>query len=146
MIRWVTAALAVTVVCAAPLAAADPAEKPVGAWTKKEGDISVTIQIKPDGLTITVGIADKKSTTGDRKYDAAAEYSVKDGVLSGSIGKSVSYGIEGAPGAGDMYSFRFKVEKGKLVISELKSPKISDEAKKIIEGTYEKQKDAKEEK
>jgi hypothetical protein len=146
MIRWVIVALVVALVCAAPLAAADATSKPVGTWIKKEGDATVTFQIKADGLTVTVVIADKKSTTGDRKYDATAEYSIKDGVLSGSINKTASYGVEGAPGAGDKFSFRYKVEKGKLVISELKSEKASDEAKKLVEGTYEKQKEAKKEK
>ena len=146
MIRWVAAALIVAVVCTAPLAAADATAKPVGTWTKKEGDATVTFQIKADALTIKVVVADKKSTTGDRKYDATAEYSSKDGVLSGSISKHASYGIEGTPGAGDKFSFRYKVEKGKLVISELKSAKASDEAKKLVEGPYEKQKEDKEEK
>jgi hypothetical protein len=146
MTRWVTVALTVTVVCAAPLAAADTADRPVGNWTKKDGDATVTLQIKAAGLTVKVVIPDKKSTTGDRKYDAAAGYSIKDGVLSGNISRSVTYGIEGIPGAGDKFSFRYKVEKGKLVISELKSPKINNEAKKLVEGTYEKQKDAREKK
>jgi hypothetical protein len=132
MSRWVTAALALTLVCAMPLAAADEVKKPTGTWTKKAGEITVTFTIKGDGLTV--------SLKGDGKIEATADYGVsKDGVLFGRISKVTKEGIDGGPEEGDLFSFRFKVEKDKLTISELTAAKTSDEAKKLVEGDYEKQ-------
>jgi hypothetical protein len=139
MTRWGTIALAVAVVCAAPLAAAETAKKPVGTWTKKEGDTTITFVIKADGMTVAL------KGEGDRKIEVAADYGIsKDGVLFARISKIKKEGVDGGPEEGDLFSFRYKVEKDKLVLSDLMSPKTSDEAKKLVEGDYEKQKDAKE--
>ncbi|HKI35263.1 MAG TPA: hypothetical protein VKA46_25625 [Gemmataceae bacterium] len=138
MTRWVIAALVVGVICAAPLAAAEPAKKPVGTWTKKEGETTITFRIKADGLTASL------KGEGDRKIEVTADYGTsKDGVLFARVSKITKNNIEGGPEVGDLFSFHFKVEKDKLVISELNSPKTSDEAKKLVEGDYEKEKDKK---
>jgi hypothetical protein len=131
MTRWLTAAAAVCLLCAAPLAAADAAKKPVGTWTRTEGDVSVTFDIKKDGaLQVTL-------KGGDRKIDVTADYGLsKDGVLFARISKIKKENIDGGPDEGDLFSFRYKVEKDKLVISDLNSPKTSDEAKKLVEGDY----------
>ena len=139
MTRWVTAALALCVISTVSLAAAEPAKKPVGTFTKKEGDISITFAIKADGMIVTI------KGEGDRKIETTADYGLsKDGVLFGRISKIKKEGVEGGPEEGDLFSLRYKVEKDKLVISDLMGAKISDEAKKLIEGDYEKQKDTKE--
>lgn len=135
MTRWATTALALTLFCAAPLAAADEVKKPMGTWTKKEGDFMVTFQIKADGMHVTL------KGEGDRKIDVDADYGVtKDGVLFGRVNKCKKEGAEG-PEEGDLFSFRFKVEKDKMTISDLTAHKISDEAKKLVEGDYAKEKE-----
>jgi hypothetical protein len=130
MTRWVTAALAVAVVCAAPLAAADQPKKPTGAWTKTEGDLTITFDIKAEGMTVAL-------KGGDRKFEVTADYGVsKDGVLFGRVSKIVKENADGGPEEGDLFSFRFKVEKDKITLSELNSPKTNDDVKKLIEGDY----------
>ena len=96
MTRWVTAALALCVICTVSLAAAEPAKKPVGTFTKKEGDISITFAIKADGMIVTI------KGEGDRKIETTADYGLsKDGVLFGRISKIKKEGVEGGPEEGD---------------------------------------------
>jgi len=138
MTRWVTAALALTLACAVPAAAADEAKKPLGTWTKKEGDATITFDIKADGMSIVL------KGQGDSKIEAQADYGLsKDGVLFARISKITRSGIEGGPDEGDLFTFRYKVEKDKLTISDLTAPKTSDEARKLVEGDYEKEKEKK---
>jgi hypothetical protein len=132
MTRWVTAAVAVCLVCAAPLGAADKAKTPLGTWTKTEGDFTVTFVIKKDGLDVTL-------KGGDRKIAVTADYGMsKDGVLFARINKITKENLDGGPEEGDLFSFRYKVEKDKLVISDLMAPKTNDESRKLVEGDYEK--------
>jgi hypothetical protein len=134
MTRWLTAALALTLACAAPLAAADEAKKPQGTWTKTDGERKITFHIKPDGMQVVLKASE------DRKIEVVTDYGVtKDGILFGRVNKVTKPGNEG-PEEGDLFSFRFKVEKDKLVLSDLTGTRINDEAKKIIEGDYEKDK------
>ena len=138
MTRWVTAALALTVACAAPAAAADAVKKPLGTWKKTEGDTTITFTIKADGMRVVL------KGEGDTKIEVQADYGQsKDGVLFARISKITKTGIDGGPDEGDLFSFRFKVEKDKLTISDLSAPKTSDEAKKLVEGDYEKSKEKK---
>jgi hypothetical protein len=132
MTRWVTAAVAVCLVCAAPLGAADEAKKPLGTWTKTQGDVTVTFVIKKDGLDATI-------KGGNFKTAVTADYGLsKDGVLFARISKITKENMDGGPEVGDLFSFRYKVEKDKLVISDLMAPKTSDEGRKLVEGDYEK--------
>jgi hypothetical protein len=131
-----TAALAVAMVWAAPLAAADDAKKPLGTWVKKEGDATITFTIKPDGMTVGL------KGGGDAKLEVEADYGLsKDGVLFARVSKITRNGIEGGPDEGELFSFRFKLDKDKLTISDLNAPKTSDDAKKLVEGDYEKSKE-----
>jgi hypothetical protein len=130
MTRWVTAAVALVLVCAAPLAAADDAKKPLGTWTKTADDMTVTFDIKKDGVDITL-------KGGDRKIAVTADYGLsKDGVLFARISKITKENVDGGPEEGDLFSFRYKVEKGKLTISDLMAPKTNDESRKLVEGDY----------
>jgi hypothetical protein len=138
MTRWVTAALVLGLACAVPAAAADEAKKPLGTWTKKEGDATITFAIKADGMSVVL------KGEGDRKIEVEADYGLsKDGVLFARVSKITRTGIEGGPDEGELFSFRFKLDKDKLTISDLSAPKTSDEAKKLVEGDYEKEKDKK---
>ncbi len=130
MTRWVPA-LALAVLCAAPLAAADQAKKPVGTWTKTEGDLTLTFDIKADGLTFVM-------KGGDRKIEVTADYGVtKDGIAFGRVSKVTRENTEGGPEEGDLFSFRYKVEKDKMTVSDVNSPKTNEDVKKLIEGDYE---------
>jgi hypothetical protein len=132
MTRWLPAALALCLVCAAPLAAADEPKKPVGTWAKTEGDLTVTFVIKQDGLEVTL-------KGGDRKIAVTADYGLsKDGVLFARVSKITRENLDGGPDEGELFSFRYKLEKDKLVISDLMAPKTTDEARKLVEGDYEK--------
>ena len=134
MTRWVTAALALTLACAVPATAADEVKKPVGTWTKKEGNITITFQIKDGGMHVAL------KGEGDQKFDVDADYGVtKDGVLFGRVNKVEKSGGAG-PEEGELFSFRFKVEKDKFTLSDLTGTKVDEGAKKVIEGDYEKEK------
>jgi len=129
MTRWVLAVLALTLVCATPLSAADEVKKPIGTWIKK-GNPTITFNIKADGLTATV--------KGDNTTEVFADYGLsKDGVLFARVNKVKKDGGDG-PEEGDLFSFRFKVEKDKLVLSDLSGAKVNAEIKQIVEGDYEK--------
>ncbi len=133
MTRWAAAVLALVVVGAVPLAAADEPKKPVGTWIKKQDEHTVTFHIKADGMRVIL------KGDGDRKIEADIDYGLtKDGILFGRISK-VTPGGNG-PEEGDLFSFRFKIEKDKLVLSDLTGTHINDDAKKIVEGDYEKEK------
>jgi hypothetical protein len=134
MTRWVTA-LALALVVVAPLAAADAAKKPLGTWTRTAGDATVSFHFKADGLTVVL------KGEGDRKIEALADYGVsKDGVVFGRISKVTRTGIEGGPEEGDLFSFRLKVEKDKATLSDLGGTHVNEDAKRLVEGDYEKAK------
>ena len=119
MTRWVTAALALGLACALPAAAADEVKKPLGTWTKTEAGQTITFNIKADGMGIVL------KGEGDQKIEVEADYGQsKDGVLFARISKITKTGIDGGPEEGDLFSFRFKLEKDKLTISDLSAPKI----------------------
>ena len=53
-----------------------------------------------------------------------ADYGLsKDGVLFARISQDQKENVDGGPEEGDLFSFRYKVEKDKLVISDLTAPK-----------------------
>jgi hypothetical protein len=132
MVRFSIAFL-VLVLGTSAVAAADDG-KPIGSWTRKAGDNSVRFDIKADGMQVTL----MDGTGSSIKIDAS--YTVKDGMLSGVIKKVERKGIDGGPGEGDKFGFRFKVEKDKMILSELKGTD-SDEAKQLVEGEYQKAKE-----
>ncbi len=135
MNRWATTALLVVLVGITSVRAeADKKEeavkKPVGVWTKKAGDASITFDIKADNkLKVTL-----KDNEGTIELDT--DYGVSpDGYVFGRINK-VKNGGNG-PAEGDLFAFKIKVEKTKMTISDLTSGKgSSDEVKKLIEGDY----------
>jgi hypothetical protein len=131
MVRWVTLSL-VFLVCAGSALAA---EKPVGKWSRSAGDAKVTFEIKNEAMRILI-------KAGDRTIEVDADYAVsKDGHLFGRISKVSTSGAEGGPSEGDLFGFRFKVEKDKMTVSDLKSSHgVNDEARQTVEGDYEKDK------
>ena len=135
MLRGVTLALAtgLLVLAAAPAAdktAAKPAAKHIGTWSKSVDDTTITFAVKPEVLLITL-------KRGEQKLEAEADYAVtKDGVLFGRIRK-VTKDIDGGPAEGDLFSFRVKHDKDKVVLSDLKGTHGGgDEARNLVEGEY----------
>jgi hypothetical protein len=113
-----------------PLTAADEVKKPIGTWTKK-GTPSITFVIKADGMTATV--------KGDNNVEVFCDYgTTKDGVLFARVNKVKKDGGD-APEEGDLFSFRFKVEKGKMVLSDLTGAKVTEQIKQTVEGDYAKE-------
>jgi hypothetical protein len=112
------------------LAAADaPAGKPLGIWKRSFGDNQVLFTITADGLRCQI------RTDNGGTLDIHADYGVtRDGVLFGILTRVEANGAEG-PAAGDLFSFRFALEKGVLTIKDLKSP-VGADARQLVEGSY----------
>jgi hypothetical protein len=144
MVRWANFTLILMLVGAGPMLAADekPKEakktiagvkKPIGTWQKLAGDFTITFEIKADNVRITLKGSD------DRQIQVLADYGMsKDGCLFGRICQVKKGDAEGGPAEGDLFSFRVKQEKDKIVISDLKVSTGGDDAKNLIEGDYEK--------
>jgi hypothetical protein len=123
---------------AAPLLAADPPAKktkPVGAWVRETGDWKLTFDIKADD-TLTV-----KLSNGTVSFQIQADYGVtKDGTLFGYLTGIKKVGEDNGPSEGDMFSFRFKIDKDTLTLSDLGGTHVNAEAKNLVEGEYKKSK------
>ena len=129
------AALAVVAVlpAAAPAEVKKPA-KPSGTYTREAGERKVSWTFKEDTLTIRIQI-------GEGRLDYEAAYGItKDGLLFGVMTKAEKKDIDGGPGKEDLISFRYTLGEGELKISDLKGTSIGDEAKRLVEGTYKKEK------
>jgi pectin methylesterase-like acyl-CoA thioesterase len=97
------------------------------------GDLSITFEIKADNIRITL------KGTDERQIQVLADYGMsKDGCLFGRICQVKKGDTEGGPTEGDLFSFKVKQEKNKIVVSDLKVTAGGDDAKNLIEGDYEK--------
>jgi hypothetical protein len=135
MARMTTMALALLLVAGSALCGADekPAgkSKPVGTWKRTAGDHSITFTFKADTLRVVLN-------AGGNTKEVEADYGVsKDGVLFGRISHARPEGD--GPSEGDLFSFRIRVDKDVLTVSELKTPHDSAEAKELVQGEYRKQ-------
>lgn len=63
-------------------------------------------------------------------------------MLAGVIKKVERKGIEGGPGEGDKFGFRVKIDKDKMIVSDLTGTD-SDEARQLVQGEYKKAEDKK---
>lgn len=138
MVRRVVVVLGLGLLCVSLSVAQEKKEaskKPVGTWSKAAGEAKITFDIKADGLKILL------HQGGELRVEIEADYAVgKDGYLFGRINKVTKSGNDG-PSEGDLFAFRFKAEKDKLSLSDLKtSAGTSDEARQLVEGDYEKSK------
>jgi uncharacterized lipoprotein YbaY len=128
--RWTTALFVLAVCFLLPVNAADaPAKKPAGSWTRKAGDMTITFTFKADSLEARVS----NGTT----IEVQADYGLtKDGTLFGIVTKATKTGTDQGPSEGDLFSFRVKVEKDTLTISDLKGTAGGEGAKNAVEGEY----------
>jgi hypothetical protein len=133
--RWTTALVVFAVCFLLPVNAADPpARKPTGSWTRKAGDMTITFTFKADTLEARV--------TDGATVEIQADYGLtKDGTLFGIITKPTKTGTDQGPSEGDLFSFRIKVEKDTLTISDLKGTAGGEGAKNAVEGEYKPAKD-----
>jgi hypothetical protein len=95
------------------------------------GESTVKMEIKDDRLhfTLTDGLGNSLLVE--------ATYTVKDGVMESIVKKVEHKGIEGGPSEGDKLTFRVKVDKDRMTVSDLKSVG-HEEAKQFVEGEYKK--------
>jgi hypothetical protein len=133
--RRTTALFVLAVGFVLPVNAADPpAKKPAGSWTRKAGDMTITFTFKADTLEARV--------TNGSTIVVQADYGVtKDGTLFGIITKAKKEGTADGPNEGDLFSFRVKVEKDTLTLSDLKGTAGGEGAKNAVEGEYKPVKD-----
>ena len=109
-------------------------KKPVGTWVRENDGHKLIFAIKAETLTI-------KLKTAEGELTAEATYSVTaEGTLFGIITKVEKKGIEGGSEKGDLFSFDISTNKDELTLSNLKGTRTSDEAAKIVEGVYAKEK------
>jgi hypothetical protein len=138
MLRWASITASLVLCCAVLAVAAErkPAAtvaKPLGTWTKTEGEASITFRIATDNMQVLLKVGDDSKTTIDCDYGLS-----KDGHVFARMSKVTRQGLAEGPKEGDMFAFRFKVDKGKLVISDLTGSHASEDAKRIVEGEYSK--------
>ncbi len=112
-------------------------KKPLGTWKRIAGDTTITFEIKADSAHFTVVNSNNGNT-----IEVEADYGVtKDGVVFGRINKVTKKGGDDGPSEGDLFSFRFSIDKDKLTVSELKTSAGGEDAKQAVEGEYTKEKD-----
>jgi hypothetical protein len=134
MSRWDTTALLVLLVGVISVRAEadkkeEPVKKPVGSWSKESDEGKITFAFKADN-TLKVTLKNNDTTIElDTDYGMS-----KDGYVFGRITK-----VKGGngPNEGDLFSFKVKVDKTTLTLSDLTSGKGADDnVKKLIEGDY----------
>jgi hypothetical protein len=134
MKRCTPLALGMVVLLAGALVADEKAgvKKPLGSWKRTVGDATMTFEFKADSLRATL-------SAGGNMIEMHADYGMtKDGILFGRIGKVEKQGTNDGPMEGELFSFRVKVDKDTLTLSELKTHNDSPEAKQLVEGDYQK--------
>ena len=138
MFRYPAAALlAVLAFVPAAVPAEDaPAKKPLGTWTRAlGGEGKITFTFDAEALRCEL------IGEGDQALTLHAPYGVTaDGTVFGIITKVESKGGASGPEKGDLFSFHVKVEKGQLIIADLKGTRESDDARRIVQGEYKKAK------
>ena len=115
--------------------AALPAEKeepasrrPLGTWVREAKDTTVTVTFKGDAFTFKV-------EGGGGTVTAHGNYGVtKDGTVFGILTRVDKSG--GGPDKGDLFSFRVKIDKGTLTVSDLNGTNVTDEARAVVQGEY----------
>jgi hypothetical protein len=133
--RIATCVALLSCLIALPLLADDPKPtpktKPVGIWKRESDGKTITFTIKAND-TLTLHLLD-----GDRNITVTAAYGITGDTLFGMV-TGVEKKDEGGPEKGELFRFNFKIDKDSLELSELKATRGSDEARKLIEGTYQK--------
>jgi hypothetical protein len=101
---------------------------PLGTWVREAGNAKIEFKFEEKTLKVSLKTADETITI-ETDYGIA-----KDGTVFGRIAKVDSSSGQG-PEAGQLFSFKAKVGKGTLTISEL-SGTDNAQARQLIEGEY----------
>ena len=129
----VAAVLAVLLAAPAGLADDKKAEvkKPLGTWVREVGGNTVSFTFEADALQCVI------TNAGGERIIVTAPYGVAEGdTIFGLITKVEKTG--GGPEKGELFSFRFQLDKDKLTLSDLKSTADREEAKQLVQGEYKK--------
>jgi hypothetical protein len=108
-----------------------------GTWTRKAGDFDLTLTFKKEKKDTTLKISLLNGENG-AIIDNEAKFE-KDGVVKCKITKFEKKGdfkVEKEPGF--EFSFKVKVEKKKMTLSDMEGKDIDDAGKAIFEGEYDK--------
>jgi hypothetical protein len=129
----VFAALVFTAVAAEEKKAKGDA-KPIGTWSRKlPNDTVVTFAIADDKMSCEVKAEGGESVTAHGKYGVT-----EDGTLFGVLTKVEKKGTDQGPDKGELFGFRFKIDKDTLTISDYRGSADRPQAKELIEGDYKK--------
>jgi len=136
MSRLIAAALVALLPLAAPADDAK-AKKPVGTWVREVEGSKIVFEIKADAVITKLTPGGGATGTIESSYTFS-----DDGVLVGTITKVDANGNDGLPTPGDKFSFKVKIDKDKMTLSELKLNGNDAEggAKQLVEGEYKKEK------
>jgi hypothetical protein len=142
MVRSVIAALALVFVTSTA-GADDKVKKPIGTWVREAGENKITFVFKDKTVTATVKLNNAELVV-EASYEAT-----KDGEIKSTITKIVKNDVGMPLEEGFKFSFKHKIEDGKMTVSDLKvnDGQDAEEAQKsLVEGDYKKEKEKKEEK
>jgi hypothetical protein len=109
-------------------------KKPLGTWSRKVGETTITFTIKADDMTIKVVEGGGNSIALEASYGVT-----KDKVLFGIITKVDNKGLKADVEKGFLFSVRFDISKSELTISDLKGTKADDTIRGTVEGVYAKE-------
>jgi hypothetical protein len=136
MVRLSTATFLAALVLVPAIPAADKKapDKPVGTWSRKlPNDVVITLALEAEKFRVDV------TTDSGASIKLAGSYGVaEDGTLFGIISTVDKKGLDAGPDKGELFSFRFKLDKGTLTISDYKASTDRPEVKELIEGEFKK--------
>lgn len=117
------------------LAADKAPTKPLGEWTKKGPNATITFKIEATRVIVQLTTDAGAEITADAAYGLT-----EDGTLFGCITKVDKKGTEAGPEKGDLFSFQYKIDGEKMVVSNLGGTRSGAEAQQLVEGDYSKKK------
>lgn len=109
------------------------APKPIGSWEREVSGNTIAFTFNADN-SLSIKLA-----SGEFEINIQGHYSVTpDGIVFGIMDKVEAKGTDNGPEKGDLFSFRIALSKDELKISELGGTKNSEDAQRLIEGSYKK--------
>jgi len=138
MVRTLTASALAALVLASVAASEEKKAKgdakPIGTWSRTLGnDTVVTFVIAEDKMSCEVKAPGGETVTAHGKYGVT-----EDGTLFGVITKVEKTGTDQGPDKGELFGFRFKIDKDKMTLSDYRGSVDRPSAKELIEGDFKK--------
>ena len=112
----------------------DKKKEPTGSYTRKAGDMDLKIEFKKDKEMVFHG------DVGDVGFVMTSKYTTDaDGIYHCEVTKFEKKGdFPVTKEKGYKFSFKLEVKEKAIVMSDLNGDEISEDAKKAVEGEYEK--------